>query len=112
MKYQAAYSMLFIGGNSSPTQAEVEKFMKDCGVSCDKKDLDQYFNILGGRSLTDLTNAGKDKLASMPSCGGTSVAPNIEAGPVPDVEKVDVIVEEKEDVHMGNLFGSDDEEDY
>jgi ribosomal protein L12E/L44/L45/RPP1/RPP2 len=37
MKYQAAYSLLFISGKSSPTQADVEKFMKDSGISCDKK---------------------------------------------------------------------------
>ena len=108
MKYQAAYSLLFIGGKSAPTSAEVEKLLKDSGVSCDKKELKQFFDILGDRKVVDLVADGKKKKCTMPSGGGRAVAASggaVVAEEAPKEEKK----EEAEDVDMGGLFGDDDD---
>jgi len=109
MKYQAAYSLLFLSGKSSPTAAEVEKFMKDSGVSCDKKELTQFFTILGDRSVTELVKAGKSKKVTMPSGGGGGAAAKGGAGPAEEAPKEEEKKEEVEDVDMGGLFGDDDD---
>ena len=61
MRHQAAYSLLFLGGNSAPTQAQVEAFMKESGVSCDKATLTTFFKQIEGKSVTDMVNAGAAK---------------------------------------------------
>ena len=61
MRHQAAYSLLFLGGNSALTQAQVEAFMKESGVSCDKATLTTFFKQIEGKSVTDMVNAGAAK---------------------------------------------------
>ena len=100
--------MLFIGGKSAPTQAEVEKLLKDSGVSCDKKELTQFFTILGDNKVVDLVKAGEKKKCSMPSGGGRAAAAS--GAVVAEAPKEEEKKEEVEDVDMGGLFG--DEEDY
>mgnify|MGYP006111516405 CR=1 FL=1 len=90
-------------------QAEVEKFMKDSGVSCDKKELTQFFTIKGDRKVVDLVAAGKPKKVSMPSGGGGGKAASGGAVAV-EAPKEEEKKEEVEDVDMGGLFG--DEDDY
>merc|ERR1712195_95729 len=70
MRHQAAYSLLYIGGNSAPTQAQVEAFMKECGVSCDKATLTTFFAQIKDKSVTDLVAAGHKKHVKMPTGGG------------------------------------------
>ena len=89
--------------------AEVEKFMKDSGVSCDKKELTQFFTILGDRSVTELVKAGKSKKVTMPSGGGGGAAAKGGAGPAEEAPKEEENKEEVEDVDMGGLFGDDDD---
>ena len=111
MKHQAAYSLLFLAGKSEPTKAEVEKFMKACGVSVDKEALGIFFQAMEGKSVTEAVKAGSSKLVSMPSGGGGG-ARAATSGPVAEeAPKEEEKKEEEEDVDMGGLFG-DDEDDY
>ena len=91
-------------------QAEVEKFMKDSGVSCDKKELQQFFDILGDRKVTDLVAEGAKKKCTMPSGGGRAAASSAAAGPVAEEAPKEEKKEEAEDVNMGGLFGDDDDD--
>mmetsp|Transcript_5063 Transcript_5063/g.7642 ORF Transcript_5063/g.7642 Transcript_5063/m.7642 type:complete len:111 (-) Transcript_5063:177-509(-) len=110
MKHQAAYSLLYLAGNASPTKDQVEKFMKATGVSVDKEALDAFFKVIEGKSIPELAAAGKKKHVSMPCGGGAAVATGAGAAAAqaaPEEEKK----EEEEDVDMGGLFGGD-EDDY
>ena len=40
MKHLAAYALLVLGGNENPSAADVEKVLKDSGVSADKEKID------------------------------------------------------------------------
>merc|ERR1712166_1409228 len=103
MRHQAAYSLLFLGGNAAPTQAEVKAFMKDCGVSCDDATLKTFFAQIDGKTVTDMVAAGSKKHVKMPTGGG---AARPAAAEVIKEEKK----EEVEDVDMGGLFGGDDDD--
>merc|ERR1712070_9225 len=110
MRHQAAYSLLYLSGNAAPTQAQVEAFMKDCGVSCDKDTLTTFFKQIDGKSVTDLVGAGAKKHVKMPT-GGGGARPAAAAGGAAAVEEVkEEKKEEAEDVDMGGLFGGDDDD--
>ena len=110
MKHQAAYSLLYLGGNAAPTQAQVEAFMKECGVSCDKATLTTFFAQIEGKSVTDLVQAGAKKHVKI-SAGGGGARPAAAAGGAAAAEEVkEEKKEEVEDVDMGGLFGGDDDD--
>ena len=109
MRHQAAYSLLYLSGNAAPTQAQVEAFMKECGVSCDKATLTLFFKQIEGQTVTDLVAAGAKKHVKMPTGGGArpaAAAGAAAAEAAPAEEKK----EEAEDVDMGGLFGGDDDD--
>ena len=111
MKEQAAYSLLYLSGNAAPTQAQVEAFMKECGVSCDKDALSTFFARIEGQSVTDLVAAGSKKHVSMPTGGGGARPAAAAGGAAAAVEeKKEEKKEEVEDVDMGGLFGGDDDD--
>ena len=109
MRHQAAYSLLFLSGNAAPTQAQVEAFMKDCGVSCDKATLTTFFKQIEGQTVTDLVAAGAKKHVKMPT-GGGGARPAAAGGAAADAAPEEVKKEEVEDVDMGGLFGGDDDD--
>ena len=109
MRHQAAYSLLYIGGNSAPTQAQVEAFMKECGVSCDKATLTTFFAQIKDKSVTDLVAAGHKKHVKMPTGGGGG-APAAKGGAAAAEVVEEVKKEEVETVDMGGLFGGDDDD--
>jgi large subunit ribosomal protein LP2 len=107
VKHQAAYSLLYLSGNNTPSQSDVEKLMKECGVSVDKDAIKQFFKNMEGKVVADTIKEGQKKLITMPSVGGggaRSAGPAATAAPVEEEKK-----EEVEDVDMGGLFGGDDE---
>merc|ERR1719265_140292 len=103
MKHQAAYSLLFLSGNSAPTQAQVEEFMSAVGVSVDKEAIAAFFKTIEGKSVPELVKEGEKKQVTMPRGGGGGAA--AEEAPVEEEKK-----EEVEDVDMGGLFGDDDDD--
>ena len=111
MKHQAAYSLLYLSGNKAPSQDEVEKFMKTCGVSVDKATLTTFFKQIDGKTVPELVQAGHKKHVKMPAMGGGgggAAAGGASAGAAaaaPAEEKK----EEVEAVDMGGLFGDDDD---
>ena len=110
MKHQAAYSLLTLAGKK-PSQADVEKFMKEAGVTVDKDALTAFFKCMEGKEAHTAIQAGAKKTISMPAAGARPAAGGAAAGgkaaaaaPAKEEKK-----EEVEEVDMGGLFGGDDE---
>jgi len=70
MRYIAAYLLLQIGGNASPSAGDITKLLSTVGIDCDSDRLDKLISELNGKSIDELIAAGSSKLASVPSGGG------------------------------------------
>lgn len=81
--------------------------MKDCGVSVDKTELDQFFAAIEGKTIPELVAAGEKKLVSMPSGGGAR-APAAAGAAGAGEPKAEAKQEEAEAVDMGGLFDDDE----
>lgn len=51
MRYIAAYLLLKIGGNESPTAADVTKVIQSVGIEVDKARLDSLISELDGKDI-------------------------------------------------------------
>merc|ERR1711976_153870 len=98
MKHQAAYSLLWLSGKTNITANDVETFMKACGVSCDKAELEVFIKAVGDRTISMPCGGGGGGAAAAGGAGGAAEAPKEEEKKV-----------EEEEVDMGGLFGDDDD---
>ena len=109
MKHIAAYALLLLGGNDSPSAADVEKVVKDAGATADKEKITALCAALQGKPFNELVAAGLKTLGSM----GGSAAPAGGAKPA-EAKAAEAAPEEdpepEEDVDIGGMFG--DEDDY
>merc|ERR1719210_1530867 len=69
MKHLAAYCLLVLGGNATPSKKDVTDLLKASGVSADDASLDVMMSKLEGKSIPALIKEGSKDLASMPSGG-------------------------------------------
>jgi len=69
MRHIAAYLLLQIGGNGSPSAADVKKVLGAVGIEADDDRLDKLIEELKGKSINELIVEGSSKLASVPSGG-------------------------------------------
>merc|ERR1712060_923798 len=69
MKHLAAYCLLVLSGNATPSAKDVKKLLTDSGVECDTGDLDILISKLEGKSIPELIAAGSKEMASMPAGG-------------------------------------------
>ncbi|KAI6120750.1 ribosomal protein 60S [Pisolithus croceorrhizus] len=74
MRHLAAYLLLQIGGNASPTADDVRRVLGAVGIEADDERLDQLISELDGKDVNALIAEGSAKLASVPS-GGAVAAP-------------------------------------
>jgi len=70
MRYIAAYLLLQIGGNSSPSKSDIKKLLSSAGVDTDEERLDKLISELKGKDINQLIADGSSKLSSVPSGGG------------------------------------------
>ena len=108
MKHLAAYALLVLGGNENPSAADVEKVLKDSGVSADKEKIDKLIAAMEGKKYHETVEAGLKKISAMGAAAGPAsgaAAAGGAAAPVVEEKK-----EEVEDVDMGGLFGGDDDD--
>merc|ERR1719327_286103 len=113
MKHLAAYCLLVLGGNASPSEDDVANLLKECGVSCDKDNLKTMIAQVSGASVQDHIAKGKKKMASVGGGGAAAAAPagGAAAGgdkPAEDKKKEEE-PEEEVDMDMGGFFGGDDD---
>jgi len=70
MKHLAAYLLLVLGGNASPSAEDVKKVLSAVGIEADDGRLNSLIAELKGKDVSELMTAGAAKLASVPSGGG------------------------------------------
>ena len=109
MKSVAAYALLVLGGKEKPSAEDVEKLMRDSGVTPDSDKVKLLIEKMGGKALNEVVAAGLKKLASM---GTGAAAPAAGGAAAADAPKEAEAEEEKEDVDMGGLFGGDGDDYY
>lgn len=74
MRYVAAYLLAVLGGNASPSNADLEKILSSVGVEVDAARVTKIIGELKGKSIEELIAQGREKLSSMPVGGGAAAA--------------------------------------
>jgi large subunit ribosomal protein LP2 len=75
MKYIAAYALLVLGGNATPSAADVEKVLKEAGIKSESEHVERLVSALAGKTFHELVASGSAKLASLGSVAAPSSAP-------------------------------------
>ena len=70
MKHVAAYMLCVLGGNASPSAADVKKVLSAGGVEADDAAVTKVIDSMAGKSVNELVEAGLGKMANVPSGGG------------------------------------------
>ena len=70
MKHVAAYLLLVLGGNESPSADDVTSALAAVGVEADSDALGRFLGEMEGKSLEELLEAGKGLLAKFGGGGG------------------------------------------
>jgi len=106
MRYVAAYLLAVLGGNASPSAADVKAIISSVGIDAEDEKLNKVIDELKGKSVEELIAAGSEKLASVPSGGGAAAPAAAAAGggaaPAAEAKKEEKKEEsEEEDDDMG-----------
>ena len=116
MRVIAAYLLAQLGGNASPSLADIEKILSSVGISLDdevKERAQKLIEELNGKDLAEVIAAGEEKLASAPVAllgGGAPAAAAPAAGEAAAEEAAAPAEESESDEEMGmDLFGGDDD---
>ncbi|KAJ4989187.1 60S acidic ribosomal protein P2 [Stagonosporopsis vannaccii] len=109
MKHLAAYLLLGLGGNTSPSAADVKAVLESVGIEADDSRLEKLISELEGKDINELIASGSEKLASVPSGGaGGAAAPaagGAAAGGAADAPAEEEKAEEKEESDDDMGFG-------
>ncbi|KAF9785232.1 60S acidic ribosomal protein P2 [Thelephora terrestris] len=111
MRHIAAYLLLQIGGNASPTAKDVKKVLAAVGIEADDERLNTLISELKGKDINTLIAEGSAKLSSVPSGGGGGGAVSVAAGGggggggEPEEKKEEKKEEEKEESDDDMGFG-------
>ena len=65
MRHIAAYLLLQIGGNASPSAADIKKVLSAVGIEADDERLEKLIAELDGKDVNALIAEGAGKLASV-----------------------------------------------
>ncbi|RDW90681.1 ribosomal protein P2 [Aspergillus mulundensis] len=107
MKHLAAYLLLALAGNESPSASDIKEVLSSVGVDADDERLEKLIAELQGKDINELIAEGTTKLASVPSGGaGGAAAPAAAAGgaaaaEAPAAEKEEEKEESDEDMGFG-----------
>ncbi|TID17113.1 60S acidic ribosomal protein P2 [Venturia nashicola] len=108
MKHLAAYLLLSLGGNESPSAKDITELLQSVGVDPDTERLEKLISELKGKDINELITEGSAKLASVPSggAGGGAAAPAAGgAAPAAEAAKEEEKEEEKEESDDDMGFG-------
>jgi ribosomal protein L12E/L44/L45/RPP1/RPP2 len=114
MKHMAVYMMLVLGGNASPSKEDVEKALSAVGIETDDARLSAMMTELEDKDLSELMEAGKERLAKFGSGGGGGGG-GAAAGGAAAAEEEEEEKEEEEEAEIGggmDMFGGDEGGDY
>ncbi|CAN4107238.1 unnamed protein product [Withania somnifera] len=111
MKVIAAYLLAVLGGNTSPSAADLKKILGSVGAEADDNRIELLLSQVKGKDITELIAAGREKLASVPAGGGAVAVAVAVAEPAgggaaaPAAEEKKVEEKEESDDDMGfSLF--------
>ena len=108
MKNIAAYALLVLGGKGEPSQADIEKVLKEGGIKADSDATKKVVDCLKGKQFHELVKEGLGKLSSAGGSGGAPAGGAGGAAPGPKKEEPkEEPKEEEADVDMGGLFGDE-----
>lgn len=62
MRHLAAYLLLVVGGNATPSAEDVSNVLSQAGVEVDEERLNQLVAELEGKDIAELIALGQDKL--------------------------------------------------
>ncbi|KAG2344021.1 ribosomal protein 60S [Suillus weaverae] len=109
MRHIAAYLLLQIGGNASPSASDVKKVLSAVGIEADEDRLETLVSELEGKDINALIAEGSAKLSSVPSGGAVAAAAPSAGGAAPaaavEEEKKEEKKEEKEESDDDMGFG-------
>lgn len=74
MKHLAAYLLLGLAGNASPSAADIKNVLSSVGIDADEERLTKLVAELEGKDIQELISQGAEKLATVPT-GGAGGAP-------------------------------------
>ncbi|KAH8432151.1 ribosomal protein P2 [Aspergillus melleus] len=103
MKHVAAFLLLTLAGNESPSAADVKNVLSSVGIDADEERLNKLISELEGKNIQELISEGSAKLASVPSggAGGAAAAPAAAAGGEAPAEEKKEEEKEESDEDMG-----------
>merc|ERR1711966_91936 len=110
MKHIAAYCLLVLGGNASPTGADIEKLLKERGASADKENLATFIAAVGDKTCAELIAEGSKKMQSSGGGGAAAAGAAADGGAAPAEAEAKKEEEPEEEVDMGGLFGGGDDD--
>ncbi|RPA87773.1 ribosomal protein 60S [Ascobolus immersus RN42] len=108
MKHLAAYLLLNLAGNASPSASDIETVLSSVGIESDSSRVESLLKELEGKDIQTLIAEGSQKLASVPSggAGGAAASSGAAAGGAAAAdEKVEEKEEEKEESDDDMGFG-------
>ncbi|EAQ89243.1 hypothetical protein CHGG_05862 [Chaetomium globosum CBS 148.51] len=108
MKHLAAYLLLGLGGNASPSAADIKAVLESVGIEADDERLEKLLSELEGKDINELIAEGSSKLASVPSGGGgggAAAAGAAAGGAAEEAPKEEAKEEEKEESDDDMGFG-------
>mmetsp|Transcript_4045 Transcript_4045/g.5997 ORF Transcript_4045/g.5997 Transcript_4045/m.5997 type:complete len:120 (+) Transcript_4045:182-541(+) len=113
MKHMAAYLLLALGGNKSPSADDVKKILGTVGIETEDERLEQLISELEGKELSELLANGKSLLAKFGGGGGGGAAPaGAAAGDSGAAEEAKAEEkEEEEEMDLGggmDMFGGEE----
>lgn len=95
MRYVAAYLLAVLGGNSNPSNVDIEKILSSVGIEFDGDRVKKIIADLSGKDVEELMAKGREKLSSMPV--GASAITVTNAAPTPGNAPSEEKKEEKKD---------------
>jgi large subunit ribosomal protein LP2 len=107
MRYIAAYLLAVLGGNKTPSAAEVEKIISAAGVEVDQERLSKLLAEVEGKDIDEIIANGTKKLAKFGGAAPARAAGAATGGGAAAEEVVEEKVEEEEaDIGGGmDMFG-------
>ncbi|KAI0899410.1 60s acidic ribosomal protein-domain-containing protein [Annulohypoxylon nitens] len=108
MKHLAAYLLLGLAGNASPSASDIKEVLDSVGIEADDDRLETLISELKGKDINELIAEGSSKLASVPSggAGGATASGGAAAGGAAAAEeKAEEKEEEKEESDEDMGFG-------
>merc|ERR1712137_386394 len=107
MKTVAAYLLCVLGGNKTPTEADLKKVLEAASANVEAEALKKVVSELSGKNVYEVMDQGAEKLTAVPSGGARSGGAGPPAGGAaaaeekPAEEKPAEEEEEESDEDMG-----------